>query len=90
MAARSREIVAISRSDFTGVGHRKVSEFLNGKLRSPLDIQRNLARLGDALETDILRHGDKKIPNGGAISAAFMVDIAERGRALADSDNPGL
>ncbi|WP_316168079.1 MULTISPECIES: hypothetical protein [unclassified Bradyrhizobium] len=90
MAARSREIVAISRSDFTGVGHRKVSEFLNGKLRAPLDIQRNLSRLGDALKADILRHGDKKIPDGGAVSAAFMTDIAERGRALAGSDNPGL
>jgi hypothetical protein len=90
MAARSREIVAISRSDFTGVGHRKVSEFLNGKLRAPLEIQRNLARLGAALESDILRHGDKKIPDGGAVSAAFMADIAERGRALAGGDNPGL
>ncbi len=90
MATRSREIVAISRSDFTGVGHRKVSEFLNGKLRAPLDIQRNLSRLGDALEADILRHGDKKIPDGGAVSAAFMADITERGRALAGSDNPGL
>lgn len=90
MAARSREIVAISRSDFTGVGHRKVSEFLSGKLRAPLDIQRNLAQLGEALEAEILQHGDKKIPDGGAVSAAFMADVAERGRALAGGDNPGL
>jgi hypothetical protein len=90
MAARSREIVAIAQSDFTGVGHRKISEFLSGKLRAPLDIQRNLARLGAALESEILQHGDKNIPDKSAASAAFMADIAERGRALAGSDNPGL
>ncbi|WP_454650786.1 hypothetical protein [Bradyrhizobium liaoningense] len=90
MAARSREIVAIAQSDFTGVGHRKISEFLNGKLRTPLDIQRHIARLGAALEAEILQHGDKNIPDKSAVSAAFMVDIAKRGRALEGSDNPGL
>jgi len=90
MAARSRKIVAIAQSDFTGVGHRKVSEFLTGGLHAPIDIQRNLARLGAALESDIRQHGDKKIPDKGAVSAAFMADIAERGRALEGSDNPGL
>ncbi len=89
-APRNREIVAISRSDFAGVGHRKVSEFLNGKLRSPLDIQRNLARLGNALEADIQHHGDKRIPDGSAVSAAFMSIVAERGRTLAGSNNPVL
>ncbi|MGY4175019.1 hypothetical protein ACVIHH_000310 [Bradyrhizobium sp. USDA 4518] len=90
MAARSREIVAIAQSDFTGVAHRKISEFLSGKLRAPLDIQRHISRLGAALESDIQQHGDQKIPDKTAVSAAFMADIAERGRALAGSDNPGL
>ncbi|MGY4258130.1 hypothetical protein ACVI1L_005198 [Bradyrhizobium sp. USDA 4516] len=90
MAARSREIVAIAQSDFTGVAHRKISEFLSGKLRAPLDIRRHISRLGAALESDIQQHGDQKIPDKSAVSAAFMADIAERGRALAGSDNPGL
>ncbi|MDX3971602.1 MAG: hypothetical protein QHD01_34065 [Bradyrhizobium sp.] len=90
MAARSREIVAIAQSDFTGVGHRRIHEFLSGKLCAPLDIQRSLARLGAALESEILQHGDKHIPDKSAVSAAFMADIAERGRTLEGSDNPGL
>lgn len=90
VAARSREVVAISRSDFPGVGHRKISEFLTGKLHAPLDIQRNLARLGANLEADIRQRGDERIPDASATSSAFMADIAERGRALAGCDYPGL
>lgn len=90
MAERSREIVAITRSNFAGVSHRKVSEFLSGKLHAPLDIQRNLSNLDMALKADIHKHGDHRIPDPDGVSSAFMADIYQRSLALSDSENPGL
>lgn len=51
---RNREIVAISRSDFAGVGHLKVVDFLKQAARSPEDITQRLGQLSERLESDIL------------------------------------
>jgi hypothetical protein len=90
MAERHRNIVAISRSDFAAVSNRRVADFLDGKLRTPLDIQRNLARLDAALSADIRQYGDERIADPEGVSASFIADVHRRSLVLTDATNPGL
>jgi hypothetical protein len=90
MAEKYRKIVAITGSDFAGVSKKRIADLLDGTLRAPLDIQRNIARLDAALSKDIREHGDKRISDPEGVSAAFMADIHRRGLALANGGNPGL
>jgi hypothetical protein len=78
-AARHREVVAISRSDF-GNADAKVIDLLKLPLRSPKDVQSHLDALQDRLSNDIRQHGDKRIPNSDQTSWEFLKEVGDLGR----------
>jgi hypothetical protein len=88
---RHREIVAISRSDFTGVGHLKVADLLNQSARSPEEAAQQLSQMKVRLEKDIQTRGDKRIRDPAQtskIAQAFMDDVARMGSELTRSPHP--
>jgi hypothetical protein len=90
---RNREIVAISRSDFAGVGHLKVVDFLKQAARSPEDIAHRLGQLSERLENEIRTYGDKRIRDPLQTlrtAQSFIDDIARFGSNLAQGEHPGL
>jgi hypothetical protein len=87
---RSREIVAISRSEFAGVGHLKVVDFLRQGVHSPDEIVQRLGQLNARLENDIQRRGDKRIGNPAQTSQAFIEDVARMGWNLTRGPDPAL
>jgi hypothetical protein len=90
---RNREIVAISRSDFAGVGHLKVIDLLKQTARSPGEVAQRLSQLNARLEDDIRTHGDKRIREPAQTSKtarSFIHDVARMGSGLAQSTHPVL
>jgi hypothetical protein len=86
---RSLEIVAITRSDFSGISHLKVVDLLNQPSRSPAEIEMQLKRFEDKLSQDIRQRGDQRISNPESVSAAFIADVRQRGMAAIRAGNPG-
>jgi hypothetical protein len=88
---RTRDIVAISRSDFTGISKTKVVDWLKGNLRSPEDVDRQLGALYRRLAGDIERRGDKRIANPTVSAARFLEDVKVTGvTAISNESAPGL
>jgi hypothetical protein len=87
--SRSREIIAITRSNFAGISHVKVLDLLNQSARSPAEIELQLKRFHENLRRDIVQRGDKRIANPEFVSAAFMEDVRQRGMAAIRTGNPG-
>jgi hypothetical protein len=88
--ARSREIIAISRSGFAAISHVKVFDLLKGTSRKPEDIQRQLESLHSRLSRDIRDHGDKRIPEPERTSAVFIDEVNRLGRATLSTENQAL
>ena len=87
---RHREIVAISRSDFAGVGHLKVADLLNQAARSPEEAAQRLGQMNVRLEKDIQTRGDKRIRNPAQTSRAFIEGVARMGSEVARGPHPVL
>ncbi|WP_181174408.1 hypothetical protein [Mesorhizobium sp. B2-4-11] len=87
---RTREVVAISKSDFAGNANAKIMDLLNDRVRAPDDILRQFQRLHGRLAADIRRRGDKRIPDADDTSRAFMKDVIRIGAEIVRPDNPGL
>jgi hypothetical protein len=90
---RHLEIVAISRSDFAGIGHLKVSDLLKQSARSPEGATQRLGQMNAHLEKDIQKRGDKRIRNptqASKTSRAFIDDVARMGSELTRSPHPAL
>jgi hypothetical protein len=87
--SRSREIIAITRSDFAGISHVKVMNLLNQPSRSPTEIEMQLKRFEEKLSQDIRQRGDQRITDPESVSAAFMADVRERGMAAIRAGNAG-
>lgn len=87
--ARNRDIVAIDASDFTGVSDTKASQWLNGKLRSPEEIERQLGILHDRLSEDMRHRGDKRIVDPASSAFGFLEGVRQTGfAALSATSNP--
>jgi hypothetical protein len=88
---RSRELVAISGSDFAGNSKTKMRDLLKGQLRSPKDTQEQLQGLNQRLVEDIRTRGDKKIPDAAQTAARFFDDVVQTAAAaLSDGPDPAL
>jgi hypothetical protein len=87
---RSREIVAISRSDFAGVGHLKIVDLLKQAVQSPDEIMQRLGQLNARLQSDVEQRGDKRIRNAAQTSQAFIEGVARMGWDLTRGPNPTL
>jgi hypothetical protein len=87
--SRSREVVAISRSEFAGISHMKVVDLLNQPSRSAAEIEMRLKRFEQKLSQDIRQRGDQRIADPESVSAAFMADVRQRGMAAIRAGNPG-
>lgn len=88
---RNREIVAISRSDFAGVGHLKVANLLKQAARPPEEVARRFGELNARLESDIRTYGDKRIRDPAQTSKtsqSFIDDVARMGSGLTQSAHP--
>jgi hypothetical protein len=88
--ARSRDIVAISRSDFASNSSAKIVDLLKSKLRAPDDISRQFQRLQGHLSAEIRERGDKRIPDAERSSQAFLDEAKRFGMAVITPDNPAL
>lgn len=72
---RVREIVAISRSGFTGMEHVRVLDMLNGALRAPEEARRRLQELREDLSRDMRDRGDRRMASPEQGAAAFISEI---------------
>jgi hypothetical protein len=86
---RSREIVAITRSNFAGISHVRVLDLVNQPARSPAEIELHLKQFHENLSRDIIQRGDRRIENPEFVSAAFMEEVRQAGMAAIRSGNPG-
>lgn len=89
-AQRAREVVAISRSGFTGMGNVRVCDMLNGTIRTPDDIRHRMEQLYDHLSRDIRTRGDKRLKNPDQAAASFMMEIRRMGSNPVDARRFGL
>lgn len=87
---RTREVVAISKSDFAGNASAKIVDLLNDRMRAPDDMLRQLQCLHRGLAADIRQRGDKRIPEADLTTRAFMEDVIRIGAEIVRPDNPGL
>ncbi|CAN7262946.1 hypothetical protein [Mesorhizobium caraganae] len=87
---RSREVVAISKSDFAGNSSAKIVDLLKEKLRAPRYIQLQFQRMHGRLASDIQRRGDRRIPDAELSSQAFIDEVIQFGGEVIRPDNPGL
>jgi hypothetical protein len=87
---RRREIVAISRSGFTGMEEARVLDMLNGKIRPREEIRRHLQELRDSLSSDMRSRGDKRIVNPEQSAAAFLEEVERLGGNPTDAREFGL
>lgn len=87
---RTREVVAISRSDFAGNSNVKIVDLLKGRLRAPDDIKRQFQQLNDKLSIDIRERGDRRIPDPELSSQAFLEEVRRIGLETIRADNPAL
>ncbi|MBZ9823208.1 hypothetical protein [Mesorhizobium sp. CA4] len=87
---RSREVVAISKSDFTGNSDAKILDILKGKLRAPHDIQRQFQSMHGRLKANIRERGDKRISDAERSSRTFIEEVIQVGMGVIQPDNPGL
>lgn len=87
---RTREVVAISKSNFADNSDAKMVDLLNDKLRTPQDMQRQFQRLHDRLAADIRERGDKRIPDAEQSSKEFFEEVFRFGVKAIHPDNPGL
>jgi hypothetical protein len=76
--SRNREIVAITRSDFSGISHLKVVDLLNQPSRNPAEIEMQLKRFEEKLSQDIRQRGDQRISNPESVSVFDPHGIARR------------
>ncbi|MEA2880107.1 MAG: hypothetical protein QOF14_5303 [Hyphomicrobiales bacterium] len=90
LAARSREVVAISRSGFAGNSDAKIVDLLKGKLRTPGDIHQQFENLHSRLSVDIQKRGDRRIPNPTFSSKSFLEEVKAFGMGAISTGNPGL
>ncbi|WP_245459937.1 hypothetical protein [Mesorhizobium sp. M1B.F.Ca.ET.045.04.1.1] len=87
---RTREVVAISKSDFAGNADAKIMDLLKDRIRAPDDMLQQFQRLHGRLAEDIRQRGDKRIPDADDTSRAFIEDVIRIGAEIVRPDNPGL
>jgi hypothetical protein len=87
---RTREVVAISRSDFAGNSDVKIVDLLRGRLRAPDDVNRQFQQLHDKLSADIRQRGDRRIPDPELSSQAFLEEVRRIGLKTIRADDPAL
>lgn len=81
--ARSREIVAISRSTVMDeMSLDRVTEWLRSNLNEPTETTRKSQELHELLSQEIKNSGDRRIPNAEDISARFFEDVFDSAAAL--------
>lgn len=78
---RTREIVAINRSDFAGIGQTRISTLLKGARETdPAQVAARLAGLSRRLAADITARGDRRIGDADSVAQRLMAEAS----AMAD------
>jgi len=88
---KTREIVAISRSNYIDSSKAKLKDLQNARLRSPADVERQFELMQKRLAQDIQLRGDKRIKDPAAAAARFLDDVKSRAVDIfTDASDPTL
>lgn len=74
---KAREVMAIGRSPVIDIRDMRISDLMNGRVRSGEALRRRLDLIGGSIATDIERRGDKNIADPSAMANNFMNDVQE-------------
>ena len=86
---KTREIVAVSRSNYIDDSKAKLKDLQNARLRSPADVERQFELMQKRLAQDIQLRGDKRIKDPAAAAARFLDDVKARAvEIFTDASDP--